>query len=66
VTLINHFRNRSSGNHIDSAQEVFRGFIIACGNGPALLEFCEEILDQMTGLIENFVIMTRHETVLIR
>ncbi|MDI3464256.1 MAG: hypothetical protein OJF50_003077 [Nitrospira sp.] len=33
-----------------------RPFIVPCGNGAVLLEFCEEILDQMSGLVHVLIV----------
>ena len=35
------------GGEIDGGKEVAGGLIIACGDGTELLEFGEEVLDQM-------------------
>ena len=39
-------------------EEVSGGFVIACSNSAELLEFEEEVFDQMPGLIEFFVVLT--------
>lgn len=39
-----------------SAEKVSGSFIVPCGNGAELLEFEEEILDEMAGFIELFII----------
>jgi hypothetical protein len=39
-------------------EEVSGGFVIACSNSAELLEFEEEVLDQMPGLVEFFIVIT--------
>ena len=41
------------------AEEVSGGFVIACSNSAEWLEFEEEVLDQMPGLVEFFIVLTR-------
>ena len=48
-----------SPHHEHCGQEVSGGFIVACGDGPELLEFSEEVLDQVTRLVHVFVIGAR-------
>ena len=43
----------------DGAEEVSGGFIVARGNGAELLQLEEEVLDQMPGFIEVFIVLTR-------
>lgn len=45
------------GGEIDRAEEVMRPFIVPCGNGAVVLEFCKEVLDQMPGLIQVFIVV---------
>ena len=40
-------------------KEVSGGFVVAGGDSTELLEFCEEILDQVARLIHVFVIVAR-------
>lgn len=42
----------------NSSKEVSGSFVVACGNGAELLEFCKEILDEMAGFVHVFVIGT--------
>ena len=44
-----------SAHHEHGGQKVSGGFIVAGGNAPELLEFSEEVLDQMAGFIHVFV-----------
>jgi len=44
---------------MDGGQEVAGGFVIACGDGPILLEPGEEVLDQVAGFVDFLVIGTR-------
>ena len=37
---------------MDGSQEISSGFVVACGDGTELLEFAEEIFDQVARLIE--------------
>ena len=48
-----------SPNQEYGAEEVSGGFVIACVNSAELLEFEEEALDQMPGLVEFFIVLTR-------
>ena len=41
---------------MNRGQEVPRGLVITCRDGPELLNPAEEVLDQMTSLIQRFVI----------
>jgi hypothetical protein len=43
---------------VDTGQEVSGGFVIAGCDRPELLEFAEEILDEMTRLVEMLVIVS--------
>jgi hypothetical protein len=40
------------GGEVNTGQEASGGFVIAGGDGPELLELGEEVLDQMSGLVE--------------
>ena len=42
-------------HHEHCGHEVFSGFIVACGDTPELLEFSEEVLDQVARLVHVFV-----------
>ena len=42
---------------INGSEEVTGRFVVACGNGAILLEFTEEILDQMACLIQLLVVI---------
>src|SRR3712207_6021972 len=44
-----------SGGEVNAGQEASCGLVVAGGNGPELLEFGEEVLDQMPGLVEVLV-----------
>ena len=48
-----------SGSEMDCAEKVASGFVVAGGDSAILLEPVEEILDQMTSLIQMPVIFTR-------
>ena len=37
---------------MDRSQEVRGGFVVACGDGAILLEFAEEVLDEVAGLVD--------------
>ncbi len=41
---------------MNSAEESARAFIVSGGDGPVVLEFCEEVLDQVSGLIHILVV----------
>ncbi len=40
------------GGEVKAGQEALRGLVVAGGNRSELLEFGEEVLDQMPGLVE--------------
>lgn len=42
----------NSGGEVDGGEEISGGFVVARGDGPELFEFAEEVLDQVTRLIE--------------
>jgi hypothetical protein len=42
---------------MDGCQEISRGFVIAGGDGAELLEFGEEILDEVTRFVKLLVIL---------
>ncbi len=44
---------------MDGPQKVASGLVVARGNGPVLLQACEEVLDQMPSLVEVAVIFAR-------
>lgn len=44
---------------MDRRQEVARGFVVAGGDGAELLEFSEEVFDQVAGLVEFPVMRPR-------
>ena len=46
-------------HQMDGPQEVASGLVVARGNGPVMLQACEEVLDQMTRLVEVAVIFAR-------
>jgi hypothetical protein len=46
--------NDSSGE-VDCGEEISRRFVIAGGDRTILLEFAEEVLDEVTRLVEIFV-----------
>lgn len=41
---------------MDGAEEVVGAFIVSGCDGPILLEFCKEVLDQVPGLIHILII----------
>jgi hypothetical protein len=43
---------------MDRGEEVARGFVVARCNGPELLKFAEEILDQATRLVKLVLVQT--------
>ncbi len=47
------------GGEIHSAKEGFGAFIVSGGDGAVLFEFGEEILDQMSGFVQFFIVCTR-------
>jgi hypothetical protein len=51
---------------VNTGEEVSGGFVIASCDGPELLEFAEEILDEVTCLIEMLVIVAGLFAVLFR
>ena len=44
---------------MDEGEEVSREFVEAGGDGAELLEFGEEVLDQMARLVQVFIIVAR-------
>lgn len=44
---------------MDGPKEVAGGLVVSRGNGPILLQACEEVLDQMPSLVEITVIFAR-------
>ena len=44
---------------MDGPKKVASGLVVACSNGPVLLQACEEVLDQMPSLVEVAVIFAR-------
>src|SRR4051794_33364604 len=44
-----------SGGEGNAGQEASCGLVVAGGGGPEMLELCEEVFDQMPGLVEVFV-----------
>ena len=51
------------GGEVDGGQKVARGLVVAGGDGSELLEFAEEVLDQVTLLIEVAVEFAGFEAV---
>jgi hypothetical protein len=45
-----------SSDHEYGSQEVSGSFIVACGDAPELLEFGEEIFDQVARFVQVFVV----------
>ncbi len=41
---------------MDGGEEVSGGFVVTCGDGAELLEFCEEVLDQVSCFVEVAVV----------
>src|SRR5208282_2375441 len=44
-----------SGGEMDGGGEISCGFVVAGGDGPELLEFAEEIFDQVSCLVEFLI-----------
>ena len=44
---------------MDRGEKISSGFVVACGDGPKLLELTKEILDQAASFIEVFVVRAR-------
>lgn len=42
---------------MDATEEVGGGFIVSCGNASELLEFGEEIFNQVARFIEFFIVL---------
>jgi len=53
-----------SGGEVDGRQEISGGFVVAGGDGSELLEFTEEIFDQVSRFIEISVKIGRRQTIL--
>lgn len=51
---------------MDGGEEVSGGFVVACGDGAELLEFCEEVLDKMSCFVEVAVVSPRDFPVCFR
>lgn len=45
-----------AGGEMDGGEKVARGLVVAAGNGAELLEFGEEVLDQVARLVEVAVV----------
>jgi hypothetical protein len=45
-----------SSDEEDSGKEVSGGFIVAGGDGTELLEFSEEVLDQVSRFVQVFIV----------
>jgi hypothetical protein len=52
-----------SGGEVDGRQEISGGFVVAGGDGSELLEFTEEIFDQVSRFIEISVKIGRRQTI---
>ena len=52
-----------SGGEADGGEEIPGGFVVARGNRPELLEFAEEILDQMALFVEFAIEFARRQAV---
>jgi hypothetical protein len=52
-----------SGAEVDGGKEVPGGFVVARSNRPELLEFVEEVLDQVTLLVEFAIEFARRQAV---
>ena len=48
-----------SGGEVNAGQEASCGLVVAGGNGPELLELGEEVLDQVTRLVQGCVVRAR-------
>lgn len=48
---------------MDGGEEVTGGFVVASCNSSELLELCEEVLDQVAGLVEVAVMVALDHTV---
>ena len=42
---------------MDGAEEVTGGFVVACGDGSELLEFAEEVFDEVARLVDMAIII---------
>jgi hypothetical protein len=51
---VSSFEPDESGGQVNAGQKASCGRVVASGNGPELLEPGEEVLDQMSGLVEIF------------
>jgi hypothetical protein len=51
------------GREVDGGEEISGGLVIARGNGSELLEFTEEILDQMARFVEFLIELARRHAV---
>ncbi len=45
------------GGEANARQEVAGGLVVAGGDAPELLQFCEEVFDQVTRLVDLSVIV---------
>ena len=45
---------------MNAPKECSGCLVIACGDGPVLLQTCEEVLDQVARLVQMPVIFTLH------
>ena len=51
------------GGQVDGGEEVARGLVVAGGDGTKLLEFGEEVLDEVTRLVDVLVVVARQSPV---
>jgi hypothetical protein len=52
-----------SGGEVDGGKKILGGFVVAGGNRPELLEFAEEILDQVALFVEFAIEIARRQAV---
>ena len=57
---VSSIEQNDRGNPIDGAEEVAGGLVVAGGDGPVLLEFGEEVLDQVPILVQHPVVVPLH------
>ncbi len=55
-----------AGNEVDGGEEVARGLVVACCDGPELLHPGKDILDQMAFLVEFPIVLARFQAVGLR
>jgi hypothetical protein len=53
-------RQNDRGDPVDRAEEVAGGLVVSGGDGPVLLEFGEEVFDQVPSFVQYPVVVTLH------